>query len=252
MKRIITLLLCICMLAGCGTVSSSQTNNSGLKYKTKTKNFIIYYSKSDKKSVKDIAKVLDDSYYRITSQLECKPNKIFTVKIYPNLQDFHNGIGEPNAESWVVGTCIGDEIDMVSPLNPSRTLSYNDILQVAPHEFTHIITRNINPKALNIQWLCEGIATYEAKQMPEEVKKAIAEYVEQNKVPSLDKLETYQFQQLGGYAFSYTIIEYIVKTYGYEPLIAFIKRPDDYKNAFGISKEEFEIGWMYFLKENYK
>jgi hypothetical protein len=167
MKRIITLLLCICMLAGCGTVSSSQTNNSDLKYKIKTKNFIIYYSKSDKISVKDIAKVLDDNYYRITSQLECKPDKVFTVKIYPSLQDFHNGIGEPDAESWIVGTSIGDEIDMVSPLNSGKVHNYNDILQVAEHEFTHIITRNINPKALNIPWLCEGIATYEAKQMPE-------------------------------------------------------------------------------------
>ena len=60
------------------------------------------------------------------------------------------------------------------------------------------------------------------------------------------------------YVESYTIIEYIVNTYGHDRVVDLLKarkkNSDTHQiinDTFGVSYEEFELGWMKFAKEKY-
>ena len=60
------------------------------------------------------------------------------------------------------------------------------------------------------------------------------------------------------YIESYTVVEYIVNTYGRDTLVRILRarrdNPDMHeviKDTLGVSYEEFEFGWMNFVKEKY-
>lgn len=54
------------------------------------------------------------------------------------------------------------------------------------------------------------------------------------------------------YEFSYTAIEYVIKSYGYNSLIELIKSPSNLERILGITNKEFENKWKAYLIENYK
>lgn len=59
---------------------------------------------------------------------------------------------------------------MVSPYVDKSKEDY--MIKVAIHEFTHVLVRKINKEGVPI-WLNEGIATFEANQMDDSIKKFI-------------------------------------------------------------------------------
>ncbi|UCD64066.1 MAG: hypothetical protein JSW34_01145, partial [Candidatus Zixiibacteriota bacterium] len=70
--------------------------------------------------------------------------------------------------------------------------------------------------------------------------------------PTLLDLEG-DFPGLNGYQFSYTIIEYAVHEFGMDAVVALILAPNDFEAAFGegVTMEQFEAGWMQFLRDRY-
>ena len=100
-------------------------------------------------------------------------------------------------------------------------------------------------------WLNEGIAVYESGQMNDNMKKFITDKVIKNDIPSLKSLNENFDLHKGSYPFSYTIVEYVIKTYGYEKLNLIIKKPDNIENILGISSDEFEEVWKSYLIKYY-
>jgi hypothetical protein len=49
---------------------------------------------------------------------------------------------------------------------------------------------------------------------------------------------------MGGYKFSHSIVDFIVKKYGYDKLVTLIKTPTDFEKVLGITKDEFQKQWM--------
>jgi hypothetical protein len=238
--------------AGC-----ANSNYEGLSNKKSVNHFIFYYDKQDKNSIGDIAGVLNDNFEKITSNYEADADeKRIQIYIYPDLTTFHEAIGWPDAEDWVVGTASGgDAVKMVSPNNADASHNYDQMLQVAVHEFTHIVIANIEKTTAIPRWLSEGIAEYEAEQMDENRKSAVRSKIIAESVPTLNEMKmstSTEFGKMGGYELSYTIVEYIVSEYGYEKLILLVRNPDDFTGAFGVSEADFETGWLGFINENYK
>ena len=83
------------------------------------------------------------------------------------------------------------------------------------------------------------------------MKKFITDKVIKNDIPSLKSLNENFDLQKGSYPFSCTIVEYVIKTYGYEKLNLIIKEPDNIENILGISSDEFEEVWKSYLTEYY-
>lgn len=124
-------------------------------------------------------------------------------------------------------------------------------MQVVVHEFTHVMISEINSNLKNIPlWLNEGTAAFEAKQMNNNIQNALRIKIQNNEIPSLFAMNTENLSD-GGYAFSYTAVEYVVKNYGYNALIKLIKSPSDLQKILGCSNEEFEKRWKNYLVKNY-
>lgn len=256
--RIISFIFAILFLfSSCGQNKSISTaTNDDVKLQLTTEYFNFYCNDGDKRCLNDLANNLNDNYKRITNDLHATIPGRVNIYMYPDLITFHKEINQPNAPNWVVGTaCQNNSIKMVSPLNSGGTHSYNEMVQVIVHEFTHIVISSINSNVNVIPiWLNEGTAEFEAKQMTEGYKKTLKNKLLQNYYPTLSDLEkdTYTFGNDGGYQYSYTIVDYIVKNYGYDKLRDLIKSPFDFLGVLGISEGEFQKSWTNYLIQNYK
>jgi RNA polymerase sigma-70 factor (ECF subfamily) len=172
------------------------------------------------------------------------------VKIYPDLKSFHEfGFGEKDLPDWLVGIANYGDIRSVSPLNSGPVHDYGSILKVIVHEMTHIFIDNIGGK-LTHRWLHEGLAGYESGQMNDKRRKDIAERIQLEQIPTFEDMSK-DFKEVGGYQFSYTIVEFIIKKYGMEKIIELIKNSTDIQLVLKMNYDEFREKWIEFLKENY-
>lgn len=254
-KRIISFALAILfLLTGCNNSTSKGEVKSSNKISLQLEsNHFKFYSKDqDKKCLEDLSKALEENYTRITNDLITKSIKNVDVYVYSDLDTYHKEINQPDAPTWVVGNA-GPEpntIKMANPLNVDGP-SYSNFMKIIVHEFTHVVVSNINPNASNIPiWLNEGIATYESKQFS---KADMTNYKDKLGKYPLKDLETdfLAFGNNNGYIISYCIVEYIIKTYGYDKLIDSIKTPSDMEKIFGVSKEDFQNSFIFYINNNY-
>jgi hypothetical protein len=222
------------------------------KLQVESQHFKYYSFNKDVKCLNDLEKSLEDNYKRISNDLNVSLKDKVEIEIYSDIQSFHNAIGAPNAPMWDVGTGWGNKIKMVSQLNPGEYHTYDTLMQVVVHEFTHVMVSNINQNLKGIPlWLNEGTAAYEAKQMNSNMKGALKGKILKNDIPTLYAMNSNNLSD-GGYAFSYTAVEYIVKNYGYNSLIGLIKSPSNLREILGTTSEGFEKSWRTYLIKNYK
>lgn len=197
--------------------------------------------------LKDLSDVLDENYIRVLNDLRTPPlhNKV-DILIYANLNTYHKASYQPNAPTWVIANSVlgKDAIQMVNPLHGDGR-SYDEYMKAIVHEFTHIIVMRYINSTSNIPiWLNEGIASYEAKQ-DDDAGPLVSTAKLMNTLPTLKELETnnYTFGNNNGYQFSYSIIEYIVKVYGYDKVVALVKSPAMFEKIIGMSKQDFQKVW---------
>ncbi|OMD84860.1 hypothetical protein [Paenibacillus odorifer] len=78
---------------------------------------------------------------------------------------------------------------IVSPLDPGPKHTYETILKSTLHLFTMWLIGDINPLAP--KWLCQGIAGYEVKQMPDEfIKNSTSEQIHNLVIPTFQELNS--------------------------------------------------------------
>jgi hypothetical protein len=232
-------------------VHNARQESSQLKVQFTSEHFIFYSIDKDKPCLKDLSETLETNYSRITATFKPElPSKI-RVRVYPDIDEFQISIGWLESLDWFVGCLTKQEIRMVSPLNPGKIHSYHSLLIVAVHEFAHLVQSALSVDSATPLWLDEGVAMYEAGQMDEHGRRAIARCIKNDCVPSLNELESGKLCQSESYEFYYTIAEFIVTKFGYDKLIKLIKAPTDYQDIFGISGEEFENQWLSYLAGAY-
>ena len=218
-----------------------------------TEHFIIRYLELDKSTLSLIAKEAENAYDKVTSDLRYQPDNKTIIRI---------GTNEVDHEWSEADAFYTRDLNIIDLLSPSqkRWMNYESYIRRSiPHEFTHHII-NVGYKFTFPGWLNEGTATYEAGGSPDnrKFKRAVAK----NELLSLDGMWIFALQEDDerrlAYDESYTVIEYVVKEYGHDGLIDILnahkERMDTHQvieDALGISFEEFELGWMNFVKEKY-
>ncbi|ALB45400.1 peptidase MA family metallohydrolase [Clostridium beijerinckii] len=225
-----------------------------LNLRKETQNFIICYTEFDKKCIDKVSNVLEDNYNRITNNLNKQLNEKLTIEIHPDHNELHMALGFPNAPDWVRGGIGVGKIVIASPLNPPPGSDFYNVLNTAVHEFVHMIVNKINDNTP--RWLNEGIACYEAKDNNENwIIKTVQNGLENNIIPTFKELDTgadfETFFARNGYQYSYTIVESIIKLFGYEKLRNLIKEPNSIVEIFGMTEEELQNKWNDYIKVNY-
>ncbi len=175
------------------------------------------------------------------------------VYIYPDLKTFHNAVFLPDAPDWVVGAAGKNELKMVTPLNPGGAHTYNSLMLAIVHELTHTVVLNVRKQQQTRlpSWLNEGYAFYEAHQMTSNMRNWIKSDLTKHAPPSwkqLDQAGTVEFGDMGGYAFSTTIIEFLVHSYGFK-LRKLILAPEKMEDIYGVPKEDLEKTWVKYLRD---
>ncbi|HNW76114.1 MAG TPA: peptidase MA family metallohydrolase, partial [Bacteroidales bacterium] len=207
------------------------------------------------KVLDSLAITLENNYSRITNHLGIHIDKKIKVKIFPNIQAFHAAINLPDAPDWFVGVAFNtDEIMMVSPLHPGSVHTYESLMQVVVHEFTHIAVYDARgDKGVTgfPRWLDEGYAQYEAGQVNERILKIVELSVTAKTPPTwtqLDTVSVMEFGNMNGYGLSVTIVKFLVDTYGIDKLVLLIKEPENFEIIYGLSEYTLEKHWIQYLK----
>ncbi|MGN0025800.1 MAG: peptidase MA family metallohydrolase [Clostridium sp.] len=235
---IIMLILCL-SLFGC------SEDPKTIKLRQESDHFNYYSTKTDKESLDDLKEQLESNYERISKDLQVTLDEKIKVTIYPNIGDFHKAIGMENAEDWLVGMARNNEILMVSPLNPGSVHTYETLMKVIVHEYTHILVGNINYNT--DVYLNEGIAVFEANQIDDNTKYYLKEAIRLNKLPSIDEMKKNYSGLEQPYIVSGGFVDFIINDYGYDIIIKLIENPDDIELITGETKEELVAKWKEYI-----
>jgi RNA polymerase sigma-70 factor (ECF subfamily) len=233
---------------------AGQTNDS-LNLAKESQHFDYYSTYGDLKVLDSLAITLENNYSRITNHLGIKIDKKIKVKVFPDIKAFHAAINLPDAPDWVVGTSNTDVIMMVSPLNPGSVHTYESLMQVLVHEFTHLAVyyaRGDKGYTGIPRWLSEGYSQYEAGQINEYVRRSAKSSLSEKEPPTWMQLDTASFMEFGnmnGYGLSASIVEFLVVTYGIDKLVLLIKEPENIEVIYGLSENTLEKQWIQFTKQ---
>ena len=223
-----------------------------------TKHFIIKYHDLDESTLSMIAEEAENAYDKVTSDLRYQPDNKTIIRIGPE---------ETRDYEWQGSYSIGwNRIDLQSTTQ-RRWYFFRDyesyIEEAIVHEFTHHILSE-GYKMRFPEWLNEGIATYEAKKKIEDFAgyRQFRNAAAKDKLLSLGKMGIFDLLEDDeiplAYVESYTVIEYIVNTYGHDKLVEILKAKRENKHmdqitdeVLGVSYGEFKLAWMNFVKEKY-
>lgn len=148
---------------------------------------------------------------------------------------------------WYIGDNRGTNVLLTSPANPGSAHTYDSVKNSGPHEMVHAYNSLLN-KDMSL-WVNEGLALYLANGDPRDDLYSTSYFV-----PSIEQtytLNPVEFNEVGGYDFAYTYIEYLDETFGWEHVVSFA-RTNDYLDAFGEDEASLHDGWVDFLKTNYR
>ncbi len=216
--------------------------------------FEVWGLTSEDAAADTIIKVLTANYNRIADSLNVQLSEVIVVDVYRDLLTFHTAIGWPDAPDWVIGNASDSTINLVSPYNPGPVHSFNSIISAITHELVHCFVHKLAEDVYVSKWINEGSATYLSYQTPKEYD--ICNYINKNngKIPTLAELNNGgTFGDIGGYSFSYTIVEYIVTQLGgSDTLSQFLASGMDY-SILGFENElEFQDEWNQYIYINYR
>lgn len=208
--------------------------------------------------------VLENTYPRITCDFETELGERINIVVYPNIQTFHESTGSPSRGDWFVALAndqgarplLSRGIHMVSLNNPGTVHDKQSMLVAAIHELTHFfIFKKSNRDWRDLpQWIHEGLACYEAVQFNTKSLNHMLEVALTKGIPSLELLSEHNsdvFCNAGGYAFSYTLIQFIAQKWNFKTLLRLIQNYDRFEETMGITIEEFESEWKAFITQRY-
>jgi hypothetical protein len=226
-----------------------------VKYELRTEHFSFSVQGNiNSEALNDLARALENSYPKIGKNLNTVPADTIEVHIYSSRWRYIYATGNWTASGNIEGT---SKIHFVE-----QSWSETDSKKVAVHEFTHTVVlkllvdreaQPLNAAAFDEKfsaypvWLWEAISVYEAGQF---VDPASLPYLTNGSHPSLSELSN---RAKGGkiYNVGYTIIEYILHTYGHDKYIEIIGSYGDVQKVFHVSEEEFCNNWYDYVKNKY-
>ncbi len=213
-----------------------------------SKDVVVYYEPGDESGSREIFDLVTNNIAEIKAMMKyesSKPLEIYVYKTQSSLAIREAGFAALLiAPPWFIGNSRQGVIRMVSPNTAVKGHTHDTILNGTLHEVVHSINYYKNPH-LSYFW-DNGLATYVAKQKPDRTFLSFAS------LPSFDDLQTgnaVTFSNMGGYAYSYSYVEYLEKTYGWDSVIAFASGEKDYQQVFGKSEREIYADWGNYIKQ---
>ncbi|NQZ74734.1 MAG: hypothetical protein HRT61_01275 [Ekhidna sp.] len=223
-----------------------------LSNRTETEHFIFEYSDIDTMLIPDVASKLEVNYSSLIEQFGLEDFPKTTIRIYPNLETYHNAVLTPGAPQWQMGRAWDtNEIRMLSTVVAKEIMGeIDDTAELILHEFIHCIHLSMIPDTQNpVGWLWEGIATYKGccKWINSPYEHKGLKKRKKITLKSIDKDRTFELK----YVLGYFLIEYIEQTFGWDSVLDLIRTNGDIAQSLGLSVKDFERDFNDYLAQNY-
>ena len=171
-------------------------------------------------------------------------------------QDDLGGATEPNSEPWIAGVSYPGRFLILAAVPDGNS---EELRRVIPHEVSHqvLFQATENPFNYPATWLDEGIATYNQDVGTASYVELVEEAVDSDSLMPIETLnmsfpydDTFQL----AYAESYSVVSFIIQTYGEEALgnvLSAYKEGVTHDEAvltgLGITVEELDRQWQVSL-----
>lgn len=198
----------------------------------------------------DVFEEAESKALALSEKLEIELSSPINVYVYDEQKMFQTkkyGLFIPyiNLE-WYVGDNVKDEVILTSPSSQTLIYDYDAMVEIALHELVHAMNYRMNPKMS--LWINEGVALYLTNGNPPQY---LLDYYQG--IPTIKQMHTVNpiaFANMGGYDFSYTYIEFIDQTYGWDFVLK-LMASSDYQHIFHKSEEVIYHEWLVFLENHY-
>jgi len=196
----------------------------------------------------NLSKHLEKKYKQTTEELDFKFKSKQPVYLYKTQSSLHSALGLKNAPSWVrAGGSWG-----IIHLSPKETFHDEDPANVAVHVFTEILLYNLDSHMP--VWIARGVSAYYGGWLSDErILKTLQsnEDIIDFQEYDFNNSDFIKYNDINGFVYSLTVIQYIVQQFGVKTLKQFISNNYDYLKVFEVCKEEFFNDWKTYLKEEY-
>jgi hypothetical protein len=211
--------------------------------------FVFHYTPLDAGNIGSIAASVEAEHSRILADLGISSMPVVDVTFYADQAALQAGVrplvGQiPSFASGLVTSSTA--IHMVSP-NAPASVPFDRALRNLVHEFAHCVSLRVDPTFANDpRWLWEAVALYEAGQA-----------VDLRSVPYMAALQPPPFATLSSfdntrvYDVGYSIVEFVVDTWGAPAVPALIAAHGDTGAVLGVPLPEFEDAWFAFVRDRY-
>jgi hypothetical protein len=216
---------------------------------------IIHSDSLKKEVIKDIVIAIKSKYTKLEKffQVSNVDVTIFVFADQLSLHIFACGSVQP---SWMVGFGGDKKIMILDPSTAEQVgKTYQDMIKTVVHELVHVFSWHNNCHKLAI--MTEGIAEHFAERYNYEDIKHLARNINNLSDKTFKlwlnaKTSEELGSRQGGYLAAYTIIEYIIRTYGAEKLKEYFFSKDvaPFENL-NVEPSQFIEGWKNFLRETY-
>lgn len=201
----------------------------------------------DQRVLDDIAVALQASGPVVCAALQSECRFPVQVEVFESQDAFDQGTMNPEMKGYyaISGSW---RIEMVSPDNPApHEISYADAVQVAVHEYVHLVENEINPHLP--AWLNEGVAVLIGPH--EGYTAACQGYFPFEMIPDFQQLEKDYGSIPAADLFAFSLVEYITTETGLEGLNKILRAPDHLLEIMGMTEARFEAGWREYMTANY-
>ncbi|WP_161569214.1 peptidase MA family metallohydrolase [Candidatus Oscillochloris fontis] len=199
-----------------------------------------------------VAGTVEQTLSNLSNTLKASLRAPVRIYIYASIPDMYSAL-QANSAEWIGGqanTGLGVIVAAIAPDNE------REIRRMIPHELSHqVLHQHIeNPYGNLPRWLDEGLAVHHQEVRDREYDQLLIEAAQENRLIPLEALAS-SFpadpdQAQLSYAQSRSIVEYILDTYGEEPLqtmiMAFAEATpveEAVQSALGMSVDELDAAW---------
>ncbi len=210
----------------------------------------LYHNKNLKReTLRDITENIIKNYEKLRNFFNA-PIISIPIFIFPDQKSFHLFVRGQECPEWLVGMGGRGGIKVIDPNVAEHCgRTYQDIMQVIIHEMVHVFT---NLYGWKIRPLSEGIALYFAEQCRSENVKNLVTKNNINPGKIFNAKDENEFADLGGYTYSYTVIEFFIKTFGEAKLKEyFVSEEFAPFKLLGVEPDNFISSWEDWLLQTY-
>jgi hypothetical protein len=214
---------------------------------------IIHAASLKQETLEDIISKVEEKYEKIKDFFAIEVIVPVSIFVFPNQLTLHLFEYNQEAANWIVG--VGDEmgIRIINPdIAESVGRTYSSLIKTIIHELTHVLNHISLKGNGQTKIMGEGIASYMAEQHHIGMIKKNLTNIDNIAEVLFNTDDSEEFSQNSGYAYSYTVIEYILNRYGENKLQEyFLSQVEEPFETLKVDRNKFIQDWKQYLHQIY-